>query len=67
MLTTKVKAALFQVKIDDFDPTRVKVITDQNVVYLMGLVRPNEADASANVASQVSGVRQVVTLFEYIN
>ncbi len=67
MLTTKVKTALFQVKIDDFDPTRVKVITDQNVVYLMGLVRPNEADASANVASQVSGVRQVVTLFEYIN
>ncbi len=67
LLTTKVKAALFQVKIDDFDPTRVKVITDQNVVYLMGLVRPNEADASANVASQVSGVRQVVTLFEYIN
>ena len=66
-LTTKVKTALFQIKIADFDPTRVKVVTERSVVYLMGLVRPNEADASANVASQVSGVRQVVTLFEFIN
>ena len=67
LLTAKVKAALFQIGINDFDPTRVKVVAERGVVYLMGLVRPNEADASANVASQVSGVRQVVTLFEYIN
>lgn len=67
LLTTKVKAALFQIRIQDFDPSRVKVVTERSVVYLMGLVRPNEADAAANVASQVSGVRQVVTLFEYIN
>jgi osmotically-inducible protein OsmY len=33
----------------------------------MGLVRRNEADAAADVASRVDGVRQVVTLFEYIN
>jgi osmotically-inducible protein OsmY len=32
----------------------------------MGLVRPVEADATANVVSQVDGVKQVVTLFEYI-
>ncbi len=51
----------------DFDPTRVKVVTDRGVVYLLGLVRPIEADAAADVASQVGGVQQVVTLFEYIN
>lgn len=67
LLTTKVKSALFQIQIPDFDPTRVKVVTDRGVVYLMGLVNPPEADASANVASRVGGVRQVVTLFEYIN
>ncbi|HRD66153.1 MAG TPA: BON domain-containing protein [Candidatus Competibacter sp.] len=67
LLTAKVKTALFQIKINDFDPTRVKVVTERGVVYLMGLVRPNEADAAANVASQVGGVRQVVTLFEYVN
>ena len=38
-----------------------------DVYKRQGLVRPNEGDAAANVASQVSGVRQVVTLFEFIN
>lgn len=66
-ITTKVKTALFQIRLQDFDPTRVKVVTNRGVVYLMGLVRPNEADAAASVTSQVSGVRQVVTLFEFIN
>ncbi|MDS4021438.1 MAG: BON domain-containing protein [Candidatus Competibacter sp.] len=68
VITTKVKAALFQITtIPDFDPSRVKVITARSVVYLMGLVKPVEADAAADVASRVEGVRQVVTLFEYIN
>ncbi|MFZ1641512.1 MAG: BON domain-containing protein [Candidatus Contendobacter sp.] len=67
LLTTKVKTALLRINdIPDFDPTRVKVVTERGVVYLMGLVRPQEANAAADVASQVDGVRQVVTLFEYI-
>ena len=32
----------------------------------MGLVKRQEADAAADKASQVGGVKQVVTLFEYI-
>lgn len=68
LLSTKVKTALFQInQIPDFDPTRVMVVTACGVVYLMGLVRPVEADAATDVVSQVSGVRHVVTLFEYIN
>jgi len=68
LVTTKVKTALFQIhNIPDFDPTRVKVVTDRGVVYLLGLVRPVEANAAADVASQVGDVQQVVTLFEYIN
>ena len=66
LLAAKVKTALFQISITDFDPTRVKVVTERSVVYLIGLVRPNEADEVARVASQVGGVQQVVTLFEYI-
>ena len=67
-LTTKVKASLFQINdLPDFDPTRVKVVTENGTVYLLGLVHPVEADAAAGVASQVAGVRQVVTIFEYIN
>lgn len=66
-LTAKVKAALLKInQIPDFDPTRVKVVTERGIVYLFGLVRQMEADAAADVASQVGGVRQVVTLFEYI-
>ena len=61
------KAALLGIhNIPDFDPSRVKVVTERGVVYLLGLVRPQEADAATDVASQVSGVRQVVTLFEFI-
>lgn len=68
LLTTKVKTALFQIShIPGFDPTRVKVVTSQGVVYLMGLVRTDEADAAADVASQIGEVRQVVTLFELID
>lgn len=68
LISTKVKTALFQITdIPDFDPSRVKVVTARSVVYLMGLVRPAEANAAADVASRVEGVRQVVTLFEYIN
>lgn len=66
LLAAKVKTAFFQISIPDFDPTRIKVVTERSVVYLIGLVRRNEADEVAKVASQVSGVRQVVTLFEYI-
>ena len=67
LLTSKVKAALLAIHhIPDFDPSRVKVVTERGVVYLLGLVRPPEADAATDVASQLGGVRQVVTLFEYI-
>ena len=45
----------------------VKAVTDGGVVYLMGLVTRREGPAYARVASQVSGVRRVVTLFEYIS
>ncbi|MCP5195599.1 MAG: BON domain-containing protein [Gammaproteobacteria bacterium] len=68
LLTTKVKTALFQINhIPGFDPTRVKVVTHRAVVYLMGLVYSTEANAASDVASQVSEVRQVVTLFEIID
>ncbi len=68
LLTTKVKTSLFQINnLPDFDPSRVKVVTENGVIYLLGLVRPVEADAAAAIASQVAGVRQVVTIFEYIH
>lgn len=63
-ITSKVKLALFDVKVPSFDPTRVKVVTSKGVVYLMGLLTPAEADAVVEKVRRVSGVTRVVKVFE---
>ena len=68
LITAQVKTSLFSIKdIPGFDPTRVKVVTENGTVYLMGLVRRVEGDAAAETARQVKGVQRVVKLFEYID
>ena len=68
LITAKVKGSLFGIKgHDGFDPTRVKVVTENGVVYLMGILFRSEADAVATKASRVSGVQKVVKLFEYLD
>jgi len=66
-LTSRVKVALFKVKLENFDPTRVKVISSQGTVYLMGLLTQQEANAVTNEVRYISGVKRVVKLFEYIS
>ena len=48
-------------------PDRVKVVTEREVVYLMGLVTHAEGDAAAQIAATTSGVIRVVKLFEYLD
>ena len=64
-ITSKVKARF--VEANKFAPNHVKVVTERQVVYLMGLVRHDEADTAAQIAATTSGVVRVVKLFEYIN
>ena len=64
-ITSKVKAGF--VTANKFAPNHVKVVTERQVVYLMGLVRHDEADTAAQIAATTSGVVRVVKLFEYIN
>ena len=64
LLTAKVKTSLFKIK--NFDATRVKVVTERGVVYLMGLVTAQEANAATEAARQVGGVLKVVKLFETV-
>ncbi len=66
-ITGRVKTDLIGVRLPGFDPTRVKVVTNNGVVFLMGLVSPAEADAAAEKASYVPGVERVVKLFEYVD
>lgn len=64
-LTTRVKTALFGVDLKGFDPTRVNVTTASGRVYLQGMVTMAEGEAAAQQASTVSGVKQVIKVFEY--
>jgi len=67
-ITAKVKTVLLEIDdIPTFDPTRVKVVTENSVVFLMGLVTTQEANAVTEKARNVSGVKKVVRLFEYIS
>ncbi len=66
-ITTKVKTSLLQVDgLRDFDPTRVKVVTERGVVYLFGLLRPEEAESVTRAVRRVGGVQKVVRLFESV-
>ena len=45
--------------------SNLKVITQNNIVYLMGIVTPKQAAMAADVARQISGVTKVIKVFEY--
>jgi osmotically-inducible protein OsmY len=64
-LTTKVKTKYaFN---NDINGQRIKVITENGVIYLMGLVTQLEADRAAAVAQHTGGAQRVVKAFEYID
>jgi osmotically-inducible protein OsmY len=63
-LTTKVKGAFFTE--NRFSPIYVKVVTENSVVYLLGMVTHKEADDAVEIARGIEGVSKVVKVFEYI-
>jgi osmotically-inducible protein OsmY len=63
-LTARVKTSFLEQRVLSINA--VKVVTESEVVYLMGLVSQREGPAYAQTAARVSGVRRVVTLFEYV-
>jgi osmotically-inducible protein OsmY len=64
LITSKVKTRFIEA--NKFQINHVKVVTERGVVYLMGIVRRDEADAAAEIASTTSGAQRVVKVFEYI-
>jgi osmotically-inducible protein OsmY len=64
-ITTKVKSYLLGRS--STEGNRVKVVTENGVVYLMGLATKEEADRVVEVASGISGVQRVVRIFELID
>lgn len=63
-LTSKIKAQF--VTDNRFQANYVKVVTENSVVYLMGVVTQAEADAAVEIARNTTGVEKVVKVFEYI-
>ena len=63
LITTKVKTRMVAEK--EFDSGRIKVVTENGTVYLMGLVTRQQAAVATEISRSVSGVQRVVRLFEY--
>ncbi len=60
--TSKVKAQFLTQ--NKFQPNHVKVVTDNNTVFLMGIVTTQEADDATEIARGTGGVTKVVRVFE---
>ena len=63
-ITGKVRASLVDAR--DLSANAFKVVTERNVVYLMGRVTQREARRAAEIARGVNGVRKVVRVFELL-
>ncbi|OUS31783.1 hypothetical protein A9Q99_03745 [Gammaproteobacteria bacterium 45_16_T64] len=64
-LTTKIKnQMLFTSK---YPSGRVKVVTENGIVYLMGLLTHKEAEDAVAITRQIYGVQKIVKIVEYID
>ena len=64
-ITSKVKTNFLTE--NKFPANYVKVVTENSVVYLMGLVTQAEGEAAVEIARNTDGVSKVVKVFEYLN
>ncbi|MDH3562457.1 MAG: BON domain-containing protein [Gammaproteobacteria bacterium] len=62
-ITGQIKARMLGT--ENLKSTRIKVVTERSVVYLMGLVSHSQADLATEDARAVSSVKRVVRMFEY--
>lgn len=65
LITTKVKSAMVanNAKVD---AKKVKVVTEDGVVYLMGIIKKSEEDTAVDIARRTKGVKKVVKMFEHL-
>ncbi len=63
-ITSKVKAVLMSS--DDVDSSKIKVITEDGEVFLMGLVSQKEAQKAIDITRKTSGVKRVIQAFEIV-
>lgn len=67
-ITQNIKQALTQIHdLPNFDSSLIKVIVEQSTVYLMGRVHRNEGTVVINVVRLEPDIRQIITVFDYID
>jgi osmotically-inducible protein OsmY len=62
-ITSAVKTKMFAsraLKSNDF-----KIVTENGVVYILGISTPKQADLAVSIARDSSGVKKVVKLIQY--
>ncbi len=64
-ITTKIKSEMLAT--EDLKSGSIKVVTENGIVYLMGMVSRQQADIAVDIARQVSGVQKVIKIFQYTN
>ena len=62
LITTKVKSKLIAKTPNGM---HIKVVTENGVVYLMGLLNREDASKATEITRQTAGVQKVVKLFQY--
>lgn len=63
VVTAKIKTKLIAEK--DLSTLHIKVVTENGVTFLLGLVTREEGDIATEIARRTGGVQKVVKLFEY--
>lgn len=63
-ITSKIKAKM--IATNNIDPTKIKVVTENGTVFLMGIVPREDADTAVDIAQNTSGVQSIVKIFSYL-
>jgi len=67
-ITTNIKARLFKEETkSNLSPAHIKVVTERQIVHLMGIVSAKEAEEAEKIAKTSKGVVKVKTYFEIDN
>lgn len=63
-ITSKIKAKL--IAVNEIDPTKIKVLTENGTVFLIGIVPRDQANIAVDIAKSTDGVQNVIKMFSYI-
>lgn len=64
LITGQVRSSMLTKK--GLESGSIRIVTENGVVYLMGIATPEQANLAVDVARRINGVVKVVKIFQYI-